>query len=165
MWEKDRGGNIPLSQRDQLQGIHLYSTKVMKTIFPFRGRMDQDILWTVQVCAWWNSPLLIAGAGRHSPAERSLMKKRRQKLYLNPLLDGERRLLQINVSSIPWLWGSKDSHAYLSRVWACSGRSFWGGGCKGNTTFVSLNYREQKKPTFHNVKLFAAVLEFYPCNN
>lgn len=45
-----------------------------------------------------------------------------------------------HLSSLPWLWGSKDSHAYLSRVWACSGRSFWGGGCTGNTAFVS-NYR------------------------
>lgn len=75
MWEKERWENIPLSQTDQLQGIHLCRMKVMTTIFPFRGRMDQEILWTVQVCGWWNSPLLIAGAGRHSPGERSLEKR------------------------------------------------------------------------------------------
>lgn len=31
---------------------------------------------------------------------------------------------------VPWLWGSKDSQAYFSRVWACSGNNFWGGGWK-----------------------------------
>lgn len=36
MWEKDRGGNIPLSERDQLQGTHLHSMKVKETIFPFQ---------------------------------------------------------------------------------------------------------------------------------
>lgn len=42
---------------------------------------------------------------------------------------------QLNIKEhLPWLWGSKDSQAYLSRVWACSGSNFWGGGCKGTHT-------------------------------
>lgn len=167
MWEKERWENIPLSQTDQLQGIHLCRMKVMTTIFPFRGRMDQEILWTVQVCGWWNSPLLIAGAGRHSPGERSLRKREdKSRVYVTSkkcpsqdsrtcwnlnkkptyirnvfeFLGWRKTVVEINVY-LPWLWGSKDSHAYLSRVWACSVRSFWGGGCTGDTRFKSLNHK------------------------
>ncbi len=128
-----------------LSHCHMKATKTI--IFPVKGRKVQEILWTLQVSEWWNSPLLTAGAGKRSQAGRSLKEWTRSvftPFQINvtqgihcTILQLQRRENMYNSylfppitaqAHSPWLWGSKDSHAYLSRVWACSGNSFWGGG-------------------------------------
>lgn len=51
--------------------------------------------------------------------------------WLCPLLKGHLPpglAFHLRWRSSPWLCESKDSQAYLSSVWACSGSNFWGGG-------------------------------------
>lgn len=115
-------------------------------IFPCRKPEGSGNPVNWSVFGWWNSPPLTAEGGKHSQAGRSLKEKQDLCLHTTSNMcysQDVRHILQIPnkkrdtiiilcsklIKPLPWLWGSKDSHAYLSSVCACSGNNFWGGGC------------------------------------